>query len=679
MSAAPQPASYDTISHKGGLSHVRGRPGMYVGDYLGNEYNSALMNLLREVVGNCVDEFMNGHASKLLVVYDAIKNAITVRDDGRGIPFGPTIYVDAVTKAESPIDKLHLATGVPNTGSKYDKGDSKAFKFAIGMNGIGIKATNALSELFMTTSIRDGQVAFIEYRLGDPTGPVKIGANNDNAPRGTTITWIPDQTILPFKYQPEHIKRYLQEVAYLNAGLRIDFVVKGEGGLETYRTSYHEPQGLTAYATKLVGDTPVMVDFPLLTGTEEAGSRFEIILKVLEGGAEITHAFVNGSAIEAASAPVAAARQAYGRALAQLWKDYPKPKKHEKLDLTPNDLRSGLLALVKILHVDPAFDSQTKTKLVNKDISAAIQAQLPALLQTQLLKDPAALAKVFAQAVKYAEARAAAEKAREAALKTAKAIASSGPISLGIYTPPLKKDASKNLLYLAEGDSAKGSIVKAAKERRPDGGLYKEYVGILALRGNVLNALEKDINTALKNTELATLVKVAGLNPEDPSDLSGMQFDKIVIATDMDAGGAHICTLLVSFFLAHFPKVIEQGRLVRVITPLFEVYDLKAKVKHFIYPETGQREIETRQLGLNALGFKSEDANKRYTIKRNKGLGEMSEAANLTLVKDPRYQAFQTPALDEMTKLYMVFSGSDFVAARRELIFKLGISPDASE
>lgn len=660
--------AYDTITHKAGLEHVRSRPGMYVGDYLGNDYSSALMNMLREVVGNSVDEFANGHAKTIRVGLNTTLNSITVVDDGRGIPFGPTTYTDAVTKQTFPIDKLHLATGVANTGAKYDKGDEKSFKFAIGMNGIGIKAVNALSDLFVVVAKRVDGCAMISYQKGEPNGPVEVKPTTTavETPTGTSIRWLPDATILKHKYDLAHIKRYLHEVAYLNAGLRIELAVD-DGASQVF----HEPNGLNALAADLVKGQKLMVDFPLFTGTEEKGSKFEIILKVLEGSSEITHAFVNGSAIEIASAPVAAARQAFGRAMMQLWKDFPKAKKHEKLELRPDDLRSGLLAIVKILHVDPAFDSQTKTKLVNTDIATTIQAQLPNLIKAHMLADPKASERVFAQAVKMAEARAAAEKARNAVLKNNKALNDTSPISLDIYTPPLKKNPDTNVLYMFEGQSASGALINAAKNRDPETGqLYKNDVGVLALKGNVLNALETDLAKALANVELATLVKVSGLNPADPSDLSGLKFDKFIIATDMDAGGAHICTLLVSFFLAHFPKVITEGKLFRVITPFFEITDLKTKAHHFVYPD------EDREVVLAKLGFKPEDVNKRYTLKRNKGLGEMGEQSQLTLVRKPRLQSFQTTDLDTMLRLYTVFSGKDAVEARRDLIFKLGVTKD---
>lgn len=674
MSEVPSTPSYDEIKHLGGLSHIRQRPGMYVGDFHGNEYNSAPMNLAREAVGNSVDEFMNGHATTIKVVYDQATNKLSVSDDGRGIPFGPTEYEDPVSKVKYPMDKLELATCVPNTGAKYDKGDEKSFKFAIGLNGIGIKAVNALSNTFTITSVRSKTTATLTCHKGIKAGDVQTSSFDSlsDSPlgqeHGTRIEWILDDTIIPFEYSAEHLRKYLHEVAYLNAGIRVTLKVITADGSEKNNT-YFEPEGLASLARKIIGDQTVIIDFPVMFGEEEKGSKYEIVLKVLEGAGETTHAYVNGGAIETASAPVAAMRQAYARAVASVYKEWPKLKKFEKLEVKTDDFRTGLLGIVKILHVDPAYDAQTKTKLINTDIASTIQQDLPNQIKAFMLANPQQTQVIIDQAIKMAVAREAADKARKEALKDAERISkNTGPISLDIYTPPLTDDPDLNSLYLFEGQSASGSLIKAAKQRDPESGkLYKEHVGVLALKGNVLNALEADISKALKNVELATLIKVAGLNPADPSDLSKIKFKRFVIATDQDSGGSHIATLLVSFFLAHFPEIIRQGMLFRVITPLFEVTDLKTKAKHFIYHD------EDREKALNRFGYSPEDSGKKYNIKRNKGLGEMSDEGNMTLVRNPRLQSFQTNDIASMLKLYMIFSGKDYVSQRRDVIFERGL------
>lgn len=663
--------AYNEIEHKGGLSHVRARPSMYVGDVHHNDYTSALMNLLREVVGNAADEYANGHAQDLWVRFVTETNTLTVRDNGRGIPFGPTTIQNPYVEGQTvEIDKLELATGVPNTGAKYEKGDGKSFKFSIGMNGIGLKATNALSQEFAVTVHRTDGSRAIMFAQGKLTQPVTEVAG-DNGTTGTIVTWTPDRALLPFDYNEAHIRRYLKETAYLNAGLVIHFTVVRDSSEETER--YHEPDGINAYLRDLLGkDTPLM-QFAPLSGTDETtGNKYEIALAVNEGAGEAFFPFVNGSLIETASTPVVALRQAFARTIAGYVKDHVTlPKKYAKLELRPEDFRSGLTAVIKVLHVDPSFDSQTKTKLTNTDVATLIATTLPTTLLAQLLGNPTSAEKIIAQAITQAEARIAAQKAREAITKNAQRSREEINVSLNIYTAPLSHNPDTNVLYMFEGESASGSLVKAAKARDPETGkLYKDRLGILALKGMVLNVLELDMARALKNTELATLIRVSGLNPQTPDDLSGLNFRDFYITTDMDAGGAHISILLATFFLTLFPEVIRQGRLARVVTPLFELIDLKTKAVHFIYPD------EEKDVAIARLGYKPEEVNKRYTLKRNKGLGELSDAAKMTLVESPRLQRYHLEDIAPMQQLFQVFSAKDAVESRRELIFSLGLLED---
>jgi len=644
---------------------------MYVGSTQENSYTSALMNLLREVVGNAADEYANGHATDIWVRFVPETNTLTVRDNGRGIPFGPTTIPNPYVEGQLvDIDKLELATGVPNTGAKYEKGDGKSFKFSIGMNGIGLKATNALSSEFAVTVHRAEGSRSIMFAQGKLTSPVAEVAG-DAGQTGTIVQWTPDQTLLPFQYNPAHLKRYLKEVAYLNAGLKVHFTSSTAGAEAT--ELYHEPDGIFAYLRDLLGkDTPLMVFSPL-TGTDtETGNRYEIALAVNEGAGEAFYPFVNGSLIESASTPVVALRQSFARTLAGYVKDHVTlPKKYAKLELKPEDFRSGLTAVIKVLHVDPSFDSQTKTKLTNTDVATLINTTLPNALLAQLLSTPAAAEKIVAQAITQAEARIAAQKARDAITKNATRTREDINVSLNIYTAPLSHNPEQNVLYMFEGESASGSLVKAAKARDPETGkLYKDRIGILALKGMVLNVLELDMARALKNTELATLIRVSGLNPQQPDDLSNLNFRDFYITTDMDAGGAHISILLATFFLTLFPEVIRQGRLARVVTPLFELTDLKTKAVHFIYPD------EEKDAAIARLGYKPEEVNKRYTLKRNKGLGELSDAAKMTLVESPRLQRYQLDDLTMMQQLFQIFSAKDAVEHRRELIFSLGLLED---
>lgn len=679
--------AYDTITHLGGLEHIRKRSAMYSGAMTTNEYDSALMNIFREPIANSFDEFMNGHATYIRVFFDQRTNLIRIEDDGRGIPFGMTQIKDEFDATRMiDIDKLELAVGIKDSGGKYDKGDAKSFKFSLGMNGVGLKATNALSSSFKVTSNRQGQEATIRYAYGAKTQDVTVtstladGMVWDNlsdkekeawGKHGTVVEYIADRTLLPFTYEVAHLKRYLHEVAFLNAGLKVELAVR-YANEDTDVFEFLEPKGTVAFADHLLPkDKSKVISLPPLTAKDENGNTYEIVFRILEGSGETIQPFVNCSLIEQASTPVARVRQAYAQAMAAVIKDHPKPKKYEKLEIKPEDIRSGLLAVVKFMHQDPQFDSQTKTKMVNTDLSSFISATLPNQIRAFMLTNPDATQFVFNQAVRQAEARLAAQKAREQVLNAGKTKKTQElNVSLDIYTPPLTHDPSRNRLYMFEGGSASGALIYAAKAIDPSTGkMFKHHVGVLALQGVVLNTLEQTLHRAMLNKELATLIQVGGLNPAQQDDTSGLNFNEFIVATDHDMGGDHIATLLFSFFLAHFPAIIEQKRLFRVQTPFFEVTDLKTKEVRFIYAG------ENKDDAIANMGYDPARVGKDYTLKRNKGLGELSDAGKMTLVQNPRLTPLCPSAehLDTLRKMYQVFSGSEEVESRRALLFKMGL------
>lgn len=656
-------AAYDELTVQKGLNIIRIRPGQFVGDFLNNEYSSAPMNLVREIVGNSTDEYVGGHATTVKVFLDQRTNQITVADDGRGIPFS--------WNEKEGMSNLEISCAVMYGGAKYDKGDGKAFKFSIGMNGIGLTCCNALSSHFKITSTRDGETASMVYSKGEKVEDF-AKFKDPKGKRGTSVSWVIDQSILPFQYNPDYLRRYLHEAAYLNAGVRIELILTDADGQET-TVVYHEPNGIFDLRDDLVESRTVLAQFPPLEGKDPAGNEYQIALSILEDHAEEYHPFVNGSAIEVASTPVVSVRQCLAKAILQyMTEQYVMSKKQQKLEVRPEDVRSGVCCVIKLLHQDPAFHAQTKTKLINNDIATFINQDLKDKLLAFLLTNPSVANKVVDQVLSMVEAKDAAEKARQAALKARQQTrkpAEELNISLDVYTPPLADDPANNRLYFFEGLSAANALIDAFKETDPETGkMYKENVGILALKGIGLNPLEKDLRQALQNTELSTLVKVAGLSRTDPSDLSGLNFNRFIIATDSDAGGAHICILLLTFFVRHYPEVIKQGLLYRVHTPFYEITDIKTKRTHFIYPEESVVEK------LAEFGYRPEDINKTFLQKRNKGLGELGEQARMTLVQNPRLKSFQYDDIPKMLAMLHLFSGSDYVASRREVIFEHGLT-----
>jgi len=650
------------IVHFEGLAHVRRRPGMYVGDFKRNTYSSAAMNLLREVVGNSVDEFMNGHATEIRVVLDLQLNTISVRDNGRGIPhqFNPDLG----------ISNLEACVGLTNTGGKYDKGDEHAFKFAIGMNGIGLKATTALSTRFKAISQRDGERVEIDYIKGEKDMESRVDSVYE-AENYTEIMWQPDDTVITDPlYKYTFIRTYLREVAFLNAGVKIQFLTY-RGELKEKDETYHEPEGITAFLKELIGEKEVLTSMPTFEYAEN-GIRYEIALSVMDQAGEEIYPFVNGNAIEQSSTPVVALRQTYALAMKKFIEEYAVlATKDKKVDINTGDIRSGMMAVIKTLHIDPAFHAQTKTKLINTDIASLMKTTLPDRFLAFFLANQAETKNIIDQILVQARARKAAENARANSLQKNKKRNKSN-VSLDIYTPPLKEDAvDKNSIYMFEGRSASGALISAAKNRNPDtGALYKDHVGVLALKGMVLQSLEMPLNKALKNTELATLVDVSGLNRNDPSDLSGLLFDKFIAAVDEDHGGMQIFVLLTIFFATHFPEVVKQGKFLKVMTPLYEIVDKKTQAIHFIYAD------EDKDQRLEEFGYDPEQVNKKFTLKRNKGLGEMSERCNLTLVENPRLVPIQPKDITELMQLLTVFSGKKNVSDRKNLIFTMGLTEE---
>lgn len=650
---------YTDIEHLTQREHIRKRTAMYSGSTESDEYNSALYNLFREIYHNSIDEALNGYATLIKVNLSESLNQIKVTDNGRGIPHS--------FNEEHQITNLELAVGVPNSGGKFSKGKGQHTNYAAGLNGLGSKLTNFLSEYFSVTSTRDNQTKFISYKRGLKESEKEIPLLPFT---GTTTVWIVDKEILPFEYKEEILIRIIEETSFLNPNVKIIF-----NSEKTTNREFYQPKGISSYLTKILGTQIELFKFPIFSGKEDGHFEYEIASAILSTNNEKYLPFVNSLKIEEASTPVVAFRKAFAKALMNYIDDHVNlPKRYKdksnKKIIKTSDIRAGLVAVIKILHVNAAFDSQTKTKLVSTDISKFISDTLPDKIQEALLSHPQHTARIIAQIMLQTDARLAAEKAKSNILSSHKKTPIMDlNISLDIFTPPLEHNPQKNSLYLFEGISAAGSLIKASKHFIEDTKeQYKKYIGILALRGMALNTLETTMERLLRNKEFSTLIEVAGLNPKNPDDLTGLNFNKFIIASDEDAGGRHIAILLTTFFLRHFPKIIEQGYLYKINTPLFEIKNTKKNKTYFIYADENKQEL------LQQTGYKEDS--KIWTLKRNKGLGEMSDAANLTLVRNPRLQQFKSENIKELLEMFHLFSGKANVQDRRDLIFEQGLTSD---
>jgi len=643
---------------------------MTIGDVNSSDYGSGMMHLVRETVGNSVDEFLADHATSIHIQLDTQQNSIVVVDDGRGIPLTPH-------KTEKGLTNFEVAISHINTGAKYDKGDGKAFHFALGAHGHGAKAVCFLARDYKAATWRDGRYGEIAFAEGLKAHNLRAQPLGDaeTTPSGTRIAFVPDPAIFgELRYNPKHLQRYCAETAQLNAGLKVHLTVKTSGNDEPEQTTFLSPRGIEELLDNTTRDRPLLCRFPLIAGETPEGNRYEVALALLDDQGEVAKAFVNGGAIETSSAPVVATRQALAKSLKKYIDDHAKlPARYKNTPIRPEDARAGSSIVVKILHKNPQFDSQTKTKMVNPDMGSHMGDALAAAIYRTLLAEPATADAAVKKILHAVDLRVAAERARKQV--AAKRKGGSGrdvpSVSLDIYTPPLVDDPETNRLYLTEGQSAAGSLIRAAKNKNPRTGfLYKRHLGILTLKGIPLNALEVTMARVMQNTELATLIEVAGLNPKEPDDLSGLRFKDFVIASDADPAGAHIQVLLTNFFAAHFPQVLRENRLHRVLTPFFEVKVKKPPATHFIY------ENEKKQDGLVRIGLGDAQQGKDYTIKRVKGLAELSEKAGMTLIEPPLLSSIcPKPSLvPVLLEALNVYSGRAKVKERRGLIFSQGLT-----
>lgn len=655
-------SSYEDITHLSQREQVRLRTGMWLGDVNSGEYDSALMNMVREVVSNSVDDFMNGGATEIRVTVSPELDSVSIMDNGRGIPFG--------YDSDMNMSRLEMAVSVPNTGAKYDKGEGGVFKYAGGLHGAGLKCVNYISSEFMAFSKRaDGFRSFL-FREGLKVAEDIQSSEGFPYEHGTWIAFAPDRKVFTIdpRVNLSYMTRYLKGVSCLNAGLRIILQHRDT----VYE--YFEPDGTTTLLKEKSDGSEIL--FPIVgVRSEDSGvSRYEISFCVTEGSGESISSFVNGLEIDSSSDSVVAVRQSFARAVLKYIDTVYNPNSRSKVTgLETSDIRAGLCAVIKLLHVNPSFDSQTKTRLTNKDIGRHINDTLPHLIFIELQKNPSMADGVVRHISRQAEARRASEQARKKTLAIAKKMAEdTSNISLDIFTPPTKpEDVEQNMLCMFEGLSASSALVKASKFINPETSRpYKEHIGILALQGLVLQSLEVDMSRVLQNKELATLIKVSGLNPKDPSDLSNLRFGKFVITSDQDAGGAQICVQLVIFFATHFPEVVRRGMLYRLETPLFSVIDTRTREYTFCY----NSDIH---LLLEEMSVTEDDIYRgKYIVRRNKGLGELDDREVRTLVENPKLVRICPEDFDSLKKLLYIFSGKDNIQDRKGVLFRFGLGGD---
>ncbi len=614
-----------------GLEAVRKRPGMYIGSTAAR----GLHHLVYEVVDNSIDEAMAGYCSSIdVVIHD--DNSVTVSDDGRGIPVDihPTEHVPGV---EVALTRLHA-------GGKFDK---ESYKVSGGLHGVGVSVVNALSERLYVEVKRDGHVWTQNYQRGAKKSELEMGEKTKET--GTMVHFRPDHEIFDeLDYNWDTLASRLRELAYLNAGVSISLRDERNADDETpVEDHFYYEGGIVQYVEYLRGKKTSLHDEIIYLKGAQQGTEIELAMQYTDAYNEDTFTFVNninthegGTHLSGFKAAMTRTVNAYGS----------KNAKKGEPSLSGDDVREGLVAVLSVKVLEPQFEGQTKTKLGNSEVRGIVESLVNDKLGTWLEENPSSARKIIEKAVQSARAREAARKARDLTRK--KSALETGVLP-GKLADCSSRNASLSELYLVEGDSAGGS----AKQGRD-----REFQAILPLKGKILNVERARIDRILSNEEIRAIITAIGSGIGEEFALDSARYHKIVIMTDADVDGAHIRTLLLTFFFRQMLELIEAGYIYIAQPPLYRVY----RGKKEIYCYTEDERTEAVQQFSNGKGSAS------VNIQRYKGLGEMNPEQLWETTMNPENRTLLQVAIDEATEASLLFARlmGDDVEPRREFIEK---------
>jgi DNA gyrase subunit B len=598
----------DSIQVLEGLDPVRRRPGMFIGstDIRG------LHHLVWEVVDNSIDEAMAGHATHVEVRM-LEDGAVRVTDDGRGVPVG---------RHPSGKDALEIVHTVLHAGSKFGGG---GYKVSGGLHGVGVSVVNALSEWLRVESARDGSVWAQEYSRGAPTTPVrKVGPQGDR--RGTTTTFKADPEVFEtVEFSFDTIAQRLRESAYLNKGLWIRLL---DDRADRERSFYFEG-GLVSFVRHLNKNKEALHSRPIYVDKREGSTSIEVALQYNDSYAENVFSFANNINTVDGGSHMTGFRAALTRSL----NDYARRAsilKDADANLSGEDVREGLTAVISVKLVEPQFEGQTKAKLGNAEIKGQVEAAVAEGVGQYLDENPADGRRMIEKSLTAARAREAARKARDLVIRKGALEGMSLP---GKLADCQERDPAKSELYIVEGDSAGGSA-KQGRDRR--------FQAILPLRGKLLNVEKARLDKIVSSENIRPLVIALGAGIGDSLDLAKLRYHRIIIMTDADVDGAHIRTLLLTFFFRHMPQVMENGYLFIAQPPLFRVST--GKVTHYAASEA-ERDAIVKKL-----------ATRNVTVQRFKGLGEMNADQLWDTTMNPETRTLLRAEVDDAAEADAIFT-----------------------
>ncbi|CAN5389733.1 DNA topoisomerase (ATP-hydrolyzing) subunit B [soil metagenome] len=612
-----------------GLEPVRKRPGMYIGG-TGVE---GLHHLVWEIVDNGIDEALAGYATHVAVTLLA-DGGVRVFDDGRGIP----------TDIHSKTGKSTVETvlTVLHAGGKFGSG---GYKVSGGLHGVGSSVVNALSTKLQVRVFRDGKIHEQFYEVGVPQGDLKVVGKTDK--QGTEITFYPDDSIFEtITINYDTVLDRLRHAAYLTKGVRTSLVDERTGK----RYSFYFEGGIKSYVKHLNVGKEVVDDDIFYVDKEVKDCQVEIALQYTDAYSEIIKAFANNVTNPDGGTHLTGFRSALTRVINEYARKNGLLKEKEE-NLSGEDTREGLTAVILVKLPDPQFEGQTKGKLGNPEIRGYVEQVLAEYLSYYLEEHPAIARKVVGKALLAARARKAARAARENILRKGVLDGASMPGKLADCS---SKDPKTSEIYLVEGDSAGGSA-KTGRDSKTQ--------AILPLRGKVLNVERARLDKMLANNEILSLIKALGVGIEDSFDIHGLRYDRIIIMTDADVDGSHISTLLMTFFFRYMKEVVDGGHLYLAKPPLFELVRPGRKNPVFIYDEAEldvvlDEEIARRKkegLKLSASDERSKQAG-FIEQKRYKGLGEMDAEQLFETTMNPEKRVLVQVKVEDAEKADAIFT-----------------------
>ncbi len=624
MSMNEQTYDESNIQVLEGLEAVRKRPGMYIG----STSVRGLHHLVWEVVDNSIDEALAGYANKIDVIVHE-DNSVTVIDNGRGIPVGLNEKLQKST--------LEVVMTVLHAGGKFGGG---GYKVSGGLHGVGVSVVNALSTKVVVEVRRDGHIYQQEYHRGVPQYDVRVIGDTEET--GTKTRFYPDPEIFTettvFDYNT--LLTRIRELAFLNKGINLSLTDERTGASD----SFHYEGGIKEYVIYLNHNKEVLHEEPIYVEGQRDMIQVEVALQYNEGYTENIYSFANNIHTHEGGTH----ESGFKSALTRIINDYARKAgmiKDNDNNLTGDDVREGLTAIISVKIPEPQFEGQTKTKLGNSEVRGIVESLFAEKLQEFLEENPAVSRRVLEKSLQASRAREAARKARELTRRKSALEVSALPGKLADCS---SKDASISELYIVEGDSAGGS----AKQGRD-----RHFQAILPLRGKILNVEKARLDRILGNAEIRAIITALGTGIGEEFDIAKARYHKIIIMTDADVDGAHIRTLLLTFFFRYMRKIIEAGYVYIAMPPLFKIE--RNKTVRYAQSEKERDEI-IAEFGEGV----------KVNVQRYKGLGEMNPEQLWETTMDPESRTMQQVSIADAIQADAIFDTlmGDNVEPRRDFI-----------